>query len=137
MADSRILIRVSPPGPPSPLLQGGQVVNEDGRQMADVLVEGGVIREVGPGLEAGEGARVIEASGKLVIPGGIDTHTHCQMPFMGMVGVTRMVFHTLALPQVAVDDFFIGTKAALAGGTTMIIGDLPLTTEVHLNRQTS
>ena len=94
--------------------------------MADVLVEGGVIREVGPGLEAGEGVRVIEAAGKLVIPGGIDTHTHCQMPFMGMVGLTIMgTYQTITLSKVAVDDFFIGTKAALAGGTTMIIGELP------------
>merc|ERR1711934_212185 len=87
------------------LIKGGEVVNEDGRQMADVYVEGRTIKEVGPNLEAREGVRVIDATGKLVIPGGIDTHTHCQMPFMGMV---------------AVDDFFIGTKAALAGGTTMI-----------------
>merc|ERR1711963_1361986 len=88
------------------LIKGGEVINEDGRQKADVYVEGRTIKAVGPNLDAGEGVRVIDATGKLVIPGGIDTHTHCQMPFMGMV---------------AVDDFFIGTKAALAGGTTMLI----------------
>lgn len=51
-------------------------------------------------------AKVVDASGKLVMPGGIDTHTHMQLPFMGTV---------------AVDDFYSGTRAALAGGTTMII----------------
>ena len=50
---------------------------------------------------------MIDASGKLVMPGGIDTHTHMQLPFMGTV---------------AVDDFYHGTRAALAGGTTMISG---------------
>jgi len=88
------------------LIKGGEVVNEHGREKADVYIEGGIIKTVGLGLEAPPGTRVIDASNKFVIPGGIDTHTHCQMPFMGMV---------------AVDDFFIGTKAALAGGTTMII----------------
>lgn len=88
------------------LIQGGTVVNANESIRADVLVEGGVIREVGENLTVPEGARVINAEGKMVMPGGIDTHTHCQMPFMGTQ---------------AVDDFYIGTKAALAGGTTMII----------------
>lgn len=65
-----------------------------------------MIKDVGPDLAAPEGARVVDAAGKLVIPGGIDTHTHCQMPFMG----TK-----------AIDDFYVGTKAAVAGGTTMLI----------------
>ena len=90
----------------SVLIKGGEVVNADGSAKADVLVENGLIKEVGADLQAGDGVRVIDASGKLVMPGGIDTHTHCQVPFMGT--------H-------AIDDFFIGTKAALAGGTTMII----------------
>ena len=50
--------------------------------------------------------RVIDAAGKYVMPGGIDTHTHMQLPFMGTVSV---------------DDFYIGTRCALAGGTTFLI----------------
>lgn len=82
------------------------MTNDDMQQVADVYCEGGLIRAVGPDLDVPEGARVIDASGKLVIPGGIDPHTHCQLPFMGTV---------------AVDDFNIGTQAAVAGGTTMLI----------------
>lgn len=49
---------------------------------------------------------MIDCTGKLVIPGGIDTHTHMQLPFMGTN---------------AIDDFDTGTKAAIAGGTTSFI----------------
>ncbi|XP_036989261.2 dihydropyrimidinase isoform X2 [Artibeus jamaicensis] len=92
------------------LIRGGRVVNDDLSQAADVLVEDGVVRALGRDLlppgAAPAGLRVLDAAGKLVLPGGIDTHTHMQFPFMG----TR-----------SVDDFYQGTKAALAGGTTMII----------------
>jgi len=88
------------------LVKGGTIVNEDRMFLADVYIEDGIIKEVGGGLQAPEGTRIVDATGKLVMPGGIDTHTHMQLPFMGTV---------------AIDDFFHGTKAALSGGTTMII----------------
>ncbi|XP_059983546.1 dihydropyrimidinase [Lagenorhynchus albirostris] len=92
------------------LIRGGRVVNDDSSQVADVLVEDGVVRALGRDLlppgDAPAGLRVLDAAGKLVLPGGIDTHTHMQFPFMG---------------SRSVDDFYQGTKAALAGGTTMII----------------
>jgi dihydropyrimidinase len=88
------------------LIRGGTVVNADLSQRADVLCEGGLIRAVGPDLQAPAGAEVVDAGGALVMPGGIDPHTHMQLPFMGTV---------------AVDDFYDGTCAGLAGGTTTII----------------
>jgi dihydropyrimidinase len=88
------------------MIRGGTVVTADGEQRADVLVVGEQIAMVGPSLDVPAGAEVIDASGAYVMPGGIDPHTHMELPFMGTV---------------ASEDFFTGTSAAAAGGTTMAI----------------
>ena len=88
------------------LLKGGRVVNADLSRDADVLIDGGKIVQVAPGIAAPAGAKVVDCTGKLVMPGGIDPHTHLDMPFMG---------------QITADDFQTGQEAALAGGTTMHI----------------
>lgn len=88
------------------LVRGGTVVNADCSQRADVLVDGGTIKAVGPDLETPAGAEVVDAGGAYVMPGGIDPHTHMELPFMGTT---------------ASEDFFSGTTAAMVGGTTMII----------------
>ncbi|XP_037094793.1 dihydropyrimidinase-like isoform X2 [Pollicipes pollicipes] len=88
------------------LIKGGQVVNEDHTFFADVYVEDGIIKQLGQNLITPGGARVIEAKGKYVIPGGVDTQTHLQQPVNGTVSS---------------DDFYTGTRAALAGGTTTVL----------------
>ncbi|HYM32107.1 MAG TPA: dihydropyrimidinase [Candidatus Cybelea sp.] len=88
------------------LIRGGTVVTAEHSYRADVLCGDGVIKSIGPNLEPPAGARVVDAGGQLVMPGGIDPHTHMELPFMGTT---------------ASEDFFSGTSAAMAGGTTMII----------------
>ena len=88
------------------LIRGGTVVNADRAFRADVLCQDGRIVAVGEGLSAPAGATLVDAGGQYVMPGGIDPHTHMQLPFMGTV---------------TMDDFFTGTAAGLAGGTTSII----------------
>jgi dihydropyrimidinase len=90
----------------STFIRGGTVVNADRAFKADVVCFGDKIIAVGENLEAPPHASVIDARGQYVMPGGIDTHTHMQLPFMGTV---------------TADDFFTGTAAGLAGGTTTIM----------------
>jgi dihydropyrimidinase len=90
----------------SVLIKGGTLVNSTREWRGDILTDGDVIVAVGDQLDAPAGAQVIDAGGCLVMPGGIDPHTHMQLPFMGTV---------------ASEDFFTGTSAAAAGGTTTII----------------
>src|SRR6188508_552678 len=92
------------------LITNGTVVNADGSAQADVLVDGEHIAAVGRGLAgsdlAGHVDETIDASGKYVIPGAIDVHTHMELPFGGTF---------------AKDTFETGTRAAAFGGTTTII----------------
>jgi len=87
----------------STVIKNGTIVTADLTYKADVLVEGGVITEIGPDLK---GDKELDATGCYVMPGGIDPHTHLEMPFMGTYSS---------------DDFESGTRAALAGGTTMVV----------------
>jgi dihydropyrimidinase len=88
------------------LIRGGTVVTAEDELRADVWCVDGRIRAIGADLDVSPGDEVIDAGGCYVMPGGIDPHTHMELPVMGTV---------------TVDDFFTGTAAALAGGTTMII----------------
>jgi len=85
------------------IIKNGTIVTADLTYKADVLIEGGRIVAIGQGLV---GDTVLDATGCYVMPGGIDPHTHLEMPFMGTYSS---------------DDFESGTRAALAGGTTMVV----------------
>jgi dihydropyrimidinase len=85
------------------IIKNGTIVTADLTYKADIRVEGGKITEIGQNLSGGE---TLDASGCYVMPGGIDPHTHLEMPFMGTYSS---------------DDFESGTRAALSGGTTMVV----------------
>ena len=87
----------------STVIKNGTVVTHDLTYEADVLIEDGKIIEIGRNLS---GTDELDATGCYVMPGGIDPHTHLEMPFMGTYSS---------------DDFESGTRAALAGGTTMVV----------------
>ena len=87
------------------LIKNGRIITAVDDYKADILIEDEIVSVIGAKLEM-EADRVIDATGKLVIPGGIDPHTHMELPFGGTQ---------------ASDDFRTGTIAAAHGGTTTII----------------
>lgn len=88
------------------LIKNGTVVNANKMEEMDVYVEDGIIKQLGRNMIIPGGTRTIDAKSLYVMPGGIDPHTHFEFEFMG---------------DKSADDFYTGTKAAVAGGTTMII----------------
>ena len=90
------------------LIKGGTIVTATDKYEGDVLIDGETIHSIGTNLDAqvAQVDRTIDARGKLVIPGGIDVHTHLDMPFGG---------------SFSVDDFQTGTIAAAHGGTTRVV----------------
>ena len=87
----------------SKVIRGGTVITADRTWKADVLVEGEKIAAIGENLTGDE---TVDATDAYVIPGGIDPHTHLEMPFMGTT---------------AAETFESGTWAAATGGTTMLV----------------
>ncbi|HVO38033.1 MAG TPA: dihydropyrimidinase [Spirochaetia bacterium] len=88
------------------LIRNGTVVTAKETRSADVLIDGERIKEVRAGIAPKAADKVIEAAGTYVIPGGVDAHTHLDMPFGGTTSA---------------DDFESGTRAAAFGGTTSIV----------------
>ncbi|MEW5291103.1 dihydropyrimidinase [Erwinia papayae] len=88
------------------LIKGGTLVDESGEYQQDMLIELGKIARRHPDIAVSDDMQVIDARGLLVMPGGVDVHTHFNID----VGIAR-----------SCDDFFAGTRAAACGGTTTIV----------------
>ena len=87
------------------LIKNGRIITVGEDQIADIFIEGEKISAIGKDLKV-KADKLIDASGRLVFPGGIDPHVHLDMPFMGTYSS---------------DNYETGTRAALFGGTTMVI----------------
>jgi len=88
------------------IIRNGSVVTATDTYVADVAISDGKVASIGKGLSVENASKVLEAAGKLVLPGGIDVHTHLDMPFGGTTSA---------------DDFETGTRAAAFGGTTTLV----------------
>ncbi|MCX7976838.1 MAG: amidohydrolase family protein, partial [Bellilinea sp.] len=96
------------------ILKGGTLVTASEMFRADILIEDEKIALIGCDLPVGEDAQVVDVSGRLVLPGGVDPHTHFDLPMFGTVSS---------------DDHYTGHKAAAFGGTTTVIDFVPLESE--------
>ncbi len=88
------------------LLRNGTIVTSTKTEKADILINGEQIKDIAPNIPPEQAHRIIDVTGMLLFPGGIDVHTHLDMPFGGTTSS---------------DDFETGTKAAAFGGTTTLI----------------
>src|ERR1051325_11683918 len=104
-SDTRLPANILRREPMTTLVKNGTVVTAADRYTADIYIDKGKITLIGEGLNV-PADTVVDASGKLVMPGGIDVHTHLDMPFGGTTSA---------------DDFETGTRAAAFGGTTTLI----------------
>lgn len=100
------------------LIQHGTIINANSTMQADVLIEGETIVAVAADIPPSD-HHLVDATGLLVMPGGIDVHTHLDMPFGGTTSA---------------DDYFTGTRAAAIGGTTTVI-DFALQARGHTMRE--
>src|SRR6186713_2710359 len=87
------------------LIKNGRIITADADYVADILIDGEIVHTIGKNLPV-NADEIIDATGKLVFPGGIDPHVHLDMPFMGTFSS---------------DNYETGTRAALYGGTTTVI----------------
>ena len=92
------------------LIRSGTIITAAESFEADILIEGERIAQIGKDLPAPPGAEVVDASGKIIMPGGVDVHTHFDLPMAGTVSS---------------DDHYTGHKAAAFGGTTTVIDFVP------------